>query len=250
MSSPRGRRVERVTLDDAVVREIEAARLAGELDSTYVEPRCYVCCETESRDFVNTLLANGATNRQIAEFCEAINNRRREAGDKREIDARNVYIHRREHFNVDEPAMAIYREIMERRAEEASKDHINGIGHAITPLAVMETVLVKGYARTMKEDTEVSIKEMVDTAAKLHDITSREAGTKKMADLVYKMDRIIQAAQEFVPVEQQEAFLARVEGRETPINPMKILTERAHEAVHQAVRDFTPAEGIDEGDEF
>lgn len=247
---PRGKRVERVTLDDAVLREIESARLAGELDSTYVEPRCHVCCETESRDFVNTLLANGATNRQIAEFCEVINNRRREAGDDREINARNVWHHRREHFNIEEPAMAIYREVMERRAEEAGKDHINGIGHAITPLAVMETVLVKGYARTMKEETEVSVKEMVDTAKALHEITARDAGTKKMADLVYKMDRIIQAAQEFVPPEQHEAFLARVEGRDTPIAPMQVLTERVHETARQAVRDFTPAETIDEGDEF
>lgn len=244
----RGRRIERVTLDEAVLREIESARVAGELDSTYVEPRCYVCCEPESRDLVNTMLANGATNRHIAEMCEGINSRRRERGDDREINARCVYIHRREHFNIEEPAMAIYREIMERRAEEANRDHINGIGHAITPKAVLETVLVKGYMGVNNPESTVSVKEAMDAAVKLHELTSREAGTKKMADLLYTMDRIISAAQEFIPPSQHQAFLDRVDGRDP--KPMQVLSERTHATAREAVREFTPSTTLDEGDEL
>ena len=127
-----------------MLAEIEAARASGELD-TPTGPRCYVCCESESKKLVNSLLAAGLTNREIVECCEDINNRRRGKGDKRIINARNVWTHRRTHFDVDRPAMAVYREIMERRAEEANQDYINGIGHAITPYAVLETVMVKGY---------------------------------------------------------------------------------------------------------
>ena len=52
--------------------------------------------------------------------------------EERIIKSRNVWKHRCEHFNVDKLIQASYREIIERRANEINRDHINGIGHAVT----------------------------------------------------------------------------------------------------------------------
>jgi hypothetical protein len=40
-------------------------------------------------------------------------------------------------------ARATYREILERRAKENSVDFIDGVATAITPLAVLETIMMK-----------------------------------------------------------------------------------------------------------
>lgn len=241
-----------LTIDQAALVEMERLWEAGELGDGYkVEPRCYVCCEEESRDLVNKLIAAGLTNRQIAESCRFINARRLDETDNgdapRLISARNILKHRREHFNVDRPAAAVARAILERRAEELNRDHINGIGHAVTGYALMETMMVRGYEALNAEGAPPpTYKEALDAAVKLHELTTRDAGQRKMAELIFSMQRIIDAAQEFVPPEQHENFLARVEGR--PLTkPMAVLAETAMNATQQ-VRVFTPDIKMDEGD--
>jgi hypothetical protein len=235
-----------VTLEESVRAEIEAARENGDLgDGLRTEPRCHVCCEVESKELVNRLLCAGLTNREVTESCRYINIRRTDAGDDRIISARSVWHHRRFHFGIDEPAKSVYREIMERRADEDNVDHVNGIGHAITPYAVMETVMVKGYHNVVQDDTVITVKETVDAAARLYDLTNQDTGQRKMADVLYAMDRIIRAAQEFIPESDQEAFLARVDGRPTP-EPMAALVEHAQ----QAVKEFTPPTRVDVEDEL
>lgn len=244
-----------LTIGKAALAEMEKLWAAGELGDGYkVEPRCYVCCEEESRDLVNKFIAAGLTNRQIAESCRFINTRRTdetEEGDTpRLINARNVLVHRREHFSVDRPAAAVARAILERRAEEMNKDYINGVGHVVTTYAALETTLYRGYeALTAEGAPPPTIKEMIDAGVKLHELTSRDAGQKKMADLMFQMERIITAAQQFVPSEQQEAFLAAVEGREVP-KALQAVAERVITGAQQVVREFTPDIKMGDGDEL
>ena len=49
------------------------------------------------------------------------------------------------HFPVQQVARATYREVLERRAKENSVDFIEGVATAITPMAFLESVMVKGY---------------------------------------------------------------------------------------------------------
>jgi hypothetical protein len=241
-----------LTLDESVLAEIEALRAAGELGDGYrTEPRCHICCEVESQELVNKLIAAGLTNREITESCDGVNARRREKGDDRLIDARKVWSHRRNHFNIDDPAMETVRKILERRAAERNMDHVNGVGHAVTPYAVMEVGMVKGFADLAKEDTHLTPKETLEFAKTLHEFTNRDAGQRQMADLLNTMERIITAAEKFVPIENREAFLAEVEGRE--YKPMQVLTERVHqqaERVERAIKEFTPPRKMDEGDDI
>ena len=64
-------------------------------------------------------------------------------------------------------ARATYREILERRAKENSVDFVEGVATAITPLAVLETVMVKGYQTLVDEGTSVSYRDAVEAALKL-----------------------------------------------------------------------------------
>ena len=257
MTSTRSRLLShgQLTLDESVRAEIEALRANGELgDGTRTEPRCHICCEVESKELVNKLIAAGLTNREIAESCDAINMRRKDAEDERLIGARNVWWHRRAHFNVDKPAMAVMREILERRAEEANRDHINGVGHAVTPYAVIESTMVRGYQERIANEAAdpPSVKETLDAAKVLYELTSKDAGTKKMADLLFKMDRIINAARQFVPADRQDDFLAMVEGRPVGGRPTPIdqVAESVHQTAEKAIREFTPPTRVDEEDEI
>lgn len=230
---------DRFTLPQAVQREIEELRHSGELgDGTKTEPRCYVCCEAESKKLVNKLLAAGLTNREIAESCEFINKRRQAVGDDRLIDARGVWYHNREHFKLDDPVRAVYRSITERHAEQANIDHINGIGTGVSPYAVLHVAMVKGFADIAAGNTPVSVRDTMAAATKLHEFTTADAGQKKVADMMNMMDRIITAAQYFVPQDKYEDFLTMVEGRVEA--PMAALTEKVHETAQAAVREFAP----------
>lgn len=243
-----------LTLDESARAEIEALRASGEIgDGTRTQPRCHVCCEVESKDLVNKLIAAGLTNREIAESCEAINARRRDADDERIIGARNVWWHRRQHFNLDKPAQAVLREILERRAEETSRDHINGVGHAVTPYAVIESTMVRGYQERIANEAAdaPSVKETLDAAKVLHELTSKDAGTKRMADLLFRMDRIINAARQFVPAERQDEFLAMVEGRAVgKPTPIDQVADSIHQTAEKAIREFSPPTHVDEEDEI
>lgn len=217
-----------------VVAEIERMRRDGELE-VEVEPRCHVCCEVESRDLVNKLLAAGFTNREVTECLAGVNRRRQESGDRRLITARLVYEHRRNHFNVDKPAQAVYRSILERRAEEAGRDYINGVAHAVTPYAAIETALVKGYDHLTDEETVVGVREMIAAAVKLHEMTSSDSSQRRMAEMHYMMDRIIRAAREFIPASRHQEFLSRVEGGDEPVRQLTPPT------APPVLREFTPS---------
>lgn len=233
------------TLTASVLAEIERLRSEGQLNLDTVEPRCWVCCEVESRDLVNKLLAAGLTNREITDACAGINSRRQAAGDDRIINARNVWQHRRAHFNLDDPAQAVYREIAERRAEEVSRDYINGIGHAVTPYAVLETAMVKGYKLVTDPNTEVNVREAMEAAIKLHEMTSRDAGQRRMADLMFEMERIISAIREVVPQQYHAEILARVQGKEISSKDNHFPAEGS-----PSIKEFTPAAPADEDDDL
>lgn len=235
-----------VTLEDAAVAEIEKARAEGNLgDGTRTEPRCHVCCEAESRELVNKLIAAGLTNREITESCGPLNARRQDKGDDRLIDSRKVWQHRRNHFNIDAPIAGVLRDIMERRAEEANRDHVNGIGHAVTPYAVLETLMYRGYQAYANVEAEPpSIRETMSAAVKIHELTAADAGQRKMADMMHMMTRIIDAAERYVAPEDVPAFLAEVEGRK----PMTVLSEKVIEVAQEAIKEFTPPRTMDEDD--
>ena len=93
------------------------------------------------RTKVNDLLATGASH-AMALAALGDDNATLEQRDRVTIDS--IRNHANRHFPVQNVARATYREILERRAKENGIDFFEGVTTAITPLAVLETVMVKG----------------------------------------------------------------------------------------------------------
>jgi hypothetical protein len=106
------------------------------------------------------------------------------------------------HFPVQQVARATYREILERRAKENSVDFIEGVATAITPLAFLETVMVKGYQTLVEEGTTVSYRDGMEAALKLNEIARKDGGAIDRARMLADMGRIIEVVRTFIPSER------------------------------------------------
>jgi hypothetical protein len=114
------------------------------------------------------------------------------------------------------------------------------VGTALTPIAFYETVMVRAYQTLVDPETRVDVHTGLIAATRLHELTGSDPKQLRMIDLRLQMDRIVLAAQEFIPEEHHEAFLARVEGRPAPT--------RTIEAPAPGVREFSPPAPTDEDD--
>jgi hypothetical protein len=128
--------------------------------------------------------------------------------------------HTKRHFPVQNVAKATYRAILERRAQENGVDFINGVATAITPMAFFETVMVKGYETLVDPETRVDVSTGMIAAARLQALIDSRAGKTSMAEILYKMDRIINAIHDTVPPELWEVILRKIDGPMAADSPM------------------------------
>jgi hypothetical protein len=224
-------------LDDAIAAQIDQMRANGELE-VRPEPRCRVCRDEQSRLLVNKLLAHGLTLRDIEDVIKPLN-RNRPQRDR--INLNNLREHRRRHFDIQSPANAVYRRIVEQRAAEANIDLENGVGTAVTYLAYLDTMMAKGFATLMAEDTVVSYRDGADAGRMLNDLTRKDAGATQQAQMMAEMDRVISVVKEVCTPEQLSLMSAKLNG--TPDAPTPVAARRVTEP-------FDPSEDHDEYDEF
>jgi hypothetical protein len=178
-----------------------------------LEPRCRVCRHDAVRQKVNDLLASGASYAGIVRALEEDNNQL-DVCDRVTIDS--VRNHCARHFPVQSAAKATYREIIERRAQEAGVDFVNGVTTALTPIAFFETILVKSFESTLESDANVDVATGMIAAAKLQAVIDSRSGQQDVAGAYVQMNRIIHAVKAVVSPEDMTRFLAIVEGREEP----------------------------------
>jgi len=120
--------------------------------------------------------------------------------------------HTARHFPVQNVAKATYRRILERRAQENGIDFVKGVATAITPMAFFETVMVRGYETLVDPDTKVDVNTGMIAAGRLQALIDSRAGRTSMADILFKMDRIINAIHDTVPPELWEVILHKIGG--------------------------------------
>ena len=70
---------------------------------------------------------------------------------------------------------------------------------AITPMALYETIMVKGYETLIDPDTKVDVNTGMIAAGRLQALIDSRAGRTSMVDILVKMDRIISAIKSTVP---------------------------------------------------
>jgi hypothetical protein len=163
---------------------------------------------------VNDLLATGASYAMVLRAL-GDDNAKLEKGDRVTIDS--IRNHTVRHFPVQQVAGAPYREVLERRAKENSVDFIEGVATAITPLAVLETVMVKGYQTLVDEHTSVSYRDAMEAALKLNEIARKDEGAMDRARMLADMGRIIEVVRTFIPAERWPDVQAALRG-ETPVS--------------------------------
>jgi len=120
--------------------------------------------------------------------------------------------HTRRHFPVQNVARATYRAILERRAKENGVDFVKGVVTAITPMALYETVMVKGYETLVDSDTKVDVNTGMIAAGRLQALIESRAGGTRIADLMMQMGRIIDAIHSSVPEELWPEILRKIDG--------------------------------------
>src|SRR6476619_8158096 len=138
-------------------------------------------------------------------------------GQRDRVTIDSIRNHTVRHFPVQQVARATYREILERRAKENSVDFIEGVATAITPMAFLESVMVKGYQTLVDEDTTVSHRDGMEAALKLNEIARKDEGAHERAQILADMGRIIEVVRTFIPSEQWPDVQAALRG-ETPVS--------------------------------
>jgi hypothetical protein len=190
------------------------------------------------RKKVNDLLATGAS---YAMILRALGDDNAKLEQRKRVTIDSIRNHSTRHFPVQQVARATYRDILERRAQENSVDFIEGVATAITPLAVLETVMVKGYQTLVDEHTCVSYRDAMEAALKLNEIARKDDGAVDRARILADMGRIIEVVRTFIPSERWPDVQAALRG-ETPVSPQ---TSQAVEGMRMVTIDDTPDEDDD-----
>ena len=221
---------------------IPARGMVAGVEEVRLEPRCRVCRNVAVRHKVNDLLATGSSYAMIVRALD-VENSDMDVRDRITIDS--VRNHCSRHFPVQNAAAATYRAILERRAEENRVDFVNGVATAITPVAVLEAIMVKGFESLVASDTRIDANTAMAAATKLQTILDARCGQADIAEVFIKQERIIQCMREFVPPDKIGAMLARLEG--APINAHEPELPPSRSAGLR-VYDLDVADGDDEDD--
>src|SRR5271167_1037942 len=184
-----------------------------QIDRLHLEPRCRICRNDQVRTKVNDLLATGASYAMVLRAL-GDDNAKLDKRDRVTIDS--VRNHCGRHFPVQQVARATYREILERRAKENSVDFVEGVATAITPMAFLETVMVRGYETLVDERTTVSYRDGMEAALKLHEALRKDEGAYERAQMLVDMGRIIEVVRTFVPPEKWPELQAKLRGEPPP----------------------------------
>lgn len=203
----------KIDIDKLVQQQVDELRVAGKLYTFNPETRCRVCQSQDSLDLVNTLLSHGLTYASIMRCIGPVNAARRK---NNQITKASLYWHQKNHFNTQEPARAIYRQIMEDRAKENEQNFIEGTTTAVNAMSYLETMMVKAYKKLTDENFDnVSVELGMTAALKLNELTRKDAGLAEAAKAMNEMNRIISAVKEVVPERYYNQILARLEATES-----------------------------------
>jgi hypothetical protein len=179
------------------------------LNGFRLEPRCRVCRNDTVRQKVNDQLAQGSSYAMIVRALDE-DNSKLDLRDRVAIDS--VRRHCERHFPVQNAAKATYREIVERRAKENGVDFVNGVANALTPAAYFETVLVRAFESLVDPDAKIDVSTGMAAAGRLQAFIDAHSGQADIADIMVKMNRIIEAIRSTVPEELWPEILRKIDG--------------------------------------
>ena len=210
----------------------------------HLEPRCRVCRNDVLRKKVNDMLATGASYAMIVRALAA-DNAELDKCDRVTIDS--IRNHCGRHFPVQNVAKATYREILERRAAENHIDFVEGVATAITPLAFLETVMVKSYETLVDSDTKVDVNTGIIAAGRLQSLIDSRNYDHELLVMKVQLAKICDAVKSTVPQEMWAAIVEKLEELEEHAEALDVGEDSFYDAGDEP---YDPTEFIDEDDEF
>ena len=196
---------------------IDAGRLEELIEGIHLEPRCRVCRNNTVREKVNALLGSGATYRAVVRALAEDNEK---LGKSDQVTMSSVRNHTQRHFPTQNVARATYRAILEERAKQNGVDFVNGLATAITPMALYETIMARGYQTLVDPETKVDVNTAMIAAGRLEAaIESRASGTSAVEMLV-QLDRVIRAVKSTVPEALWPEIQRKIDGDDPASVPL------------------------------
>jgi hypothetical protein len=236
-----------MTVSQALATSVDAIVESSALvprNGFHLEPRCRVCRNDQVRKKVNDLLATGAS---YAMVLRALGQDNAKLDKRHRVTIDSIRNHCQRHFPVQHVARASYREILERRARENRVDFIEGVGTAITPIAFLETVMVKSYETLVDSETKVDVNTGMVAAGRLQSLIESRDHNIDIAELRVQLDQIGEAVRSVVPQSMWAAIVAKLEQLEQHSGALDVGTDGFDDADDEP---FDPLEFADEDDEF
>ena len=228
---------------DLVDDTVESSALAPR-NGFHLEPRCRICRNDQVRKKVNDLLASGASYAMIVRALAA-DNAELDKCDRVTVDS--IRNHTARHFPVQNVARATYRAILERRAKANGVDFVEGVATAITPLAFLETVMVKSYETLVDSDTKVDGNTGIVAAGRLQSLIDSRDYSRDVLELKVQLAKISQAVRSVVPASMWGAIIEQLEELEQHSEALDVGEDSFDDADDEP---FDPTEFIDDDDEF
>lgn len=196
-------------VDKALEEEIMALSEDQRVQVFRAESRCRVC-NADAAPLVNRMLSHAMTYQDIIDALEPMNNT---LPDDRKITYKSLWNHAQRHFPIENAAGAIYRKMVEKRAEEMEKDFVNGVGGIITLAGYLEVLQQKGFETLIDEETKVSVETGMRAAEKLHQLEQGGDKDAKLAQAMVNIDRIIDAVKSVVNPSDWHKIVDHLDGR-------------------------------------
>ena len=222
---------------------VESTELAPR-NGFHLEPRCRVCRNDQVRKKVNDLLATGSSYAMIVRALAA-DNAELDKSDRITIDS--VRNHCGRHFKVQNIAKATYREILERRAKANGVDFVEGVAAAITPIAFLETIMVKSYETLVDSTTKVDVNTGMVAANRLQSLIDSRDYDHELLVMKVQMNQICAAVKSTVPQEMWGEIIEKLEELEQHPEALDVDKDGFDDADDEP---FDPTEFIDEDDEL
>lgn len=168
---------------------------------------CRVCEHEQICTLVNKLLSHAMSYRAILELIAPLNDL---LPERKRVTVKVIGNHSRRHFPIERTAQSVYRRIVERRAEEFGLDLADGVGGVLTTVGYLEVLMQKAYEAVVDPQAVVRPELGMRAAVKLHQITQQGSEDVGIADLMIRLDVIIDAVRTTVPEELWEPILNKI----------------------------------------
>ena len=192
--------------------EAEINREVSSIQSTVPpvlpEGRCRVCQDPESRSRVNRLLAYGMKISEIEDFVEDLNARRSRTN---QITYWSLLRHSERHFNLQDPANAAYRRILERRRAQVVEESGDAAATLLSGMAYLDIVAQKGFETLLAEDTVVDYETGLKAQLRLEEMQRDGALHEKIAQMRRDVSLLQQAVKDVVPDHLMAEIVARID---------------------------------------